>query len=93
MIAKAGETRGSRTAFFKYDIGVFMCFVERETQNFILKLREIFTWRETVPRAHGVKSDGKTVLLSNLCNFLRYMKHVVIDRYFSLFLKGFEEFS
>ena len=31
-------------------------------------------------RAHGMKSDEKPL-------------HVVIDRYFSLFLKGFEDFS
>ena len=34
-----------------------MCVVERETQNFILKFREIFLWRETVLRAQGMKSD------------------------------------
>ena len=37
----------------------FMCFIEKETQNFILKFREIFLWRETVLRAHGMKSDEK----------------------------------
>ena len=36
-----------------------MCFIERETQNFILKFREIFLWREIVLRAHGIKSDEK----------------------------------
>ena len=38
-----------------------MCFVERETQNFIIKFREIFPWRKTVPSlsAHGMKSDEK----------------------------------
>ena len=36
-----------------------MCFIERETQNFILKFREIFPWTETVLRAHGMKSDEK----------------------------------
>ena len=39
--------------------GGFMCFIERETQNFILKFREIFLWRETVLRAHGMKSNEK----------------------------------
>ena len=65
-----------------------MCFIERETQNFILKFREIFPWRETVLRAHGMKSDEKPVFLSNLWDFLRKNGNVVIDRYFSLFLKG-----
>ena len=36
-----------------------MCFIERETRIFILKFREIFQWRETVLRAHGIKSDEK----------------------------------
>ena len=36
-----------------------MCFIERETRNIILKIRDIFTWRETVLKAHGVKSDKK----------------------------------
>ena len=36
-----------------------MCFIKRETQNFIPKLREIFPWSKTVLKAHGMKSDGK----------------------------------
>ena len=36
-----------------------MCFIERETQTFILKFREISQKRETVLRAHGMKSDEK----------------------------------
>ena len=36
-----------------------MCSIERETENFILKFREIFLWRETVLMAHGMKSDEK----------------------------------
>ena len=36
-----------------------MCFIEREARNFILKSREIFPWRETVLRAHRMKSDEK----------------------------------
>ena len=36
-----------------------MCFMERETQNFILKFTEIFVWRETVLRARRMKSDEK----------------------------------
>ena len=35
-----------------------MCPIERETQNFILKFREILR-RETVIRAYGMKSDEK----------------------------------
>ena len=34
-------------------------FIEREMHNFILKFREIFPWRETVLRVHGMKSDEK----------------------------------
>ena len=44
-----------------------MCSIERKTQNFILKFREIFLWRETVLRAHGMNCDEKPIL----CNFLR----------------------
>ena len=47
----------------------FMCLMERETQNFILKFREIFLWRETVLSAHGMKPDKKAVFLSNLWDF------------------------
>ena len=36
-----------------------MCFIEGETQNFILKFREVFLWRETMLRVHGMKSDEK----------------------------------
>ena len=36
-----------------------MCFIEIETQNFIPKLREIFTQRETGLMAHGMKSEEK----------------------------------
>ena len=37
----------------------FMCFIERETQTFILKFREMSQKRETVLRARGMKSDEK----------------------------------
>ena len=41
-------------------------------------------------RAHGMKSDEKPFLCQIYYNFFREkMVHVVIDRYFSLFLKGF----
>ena len=33
-----------------------MCLIEIETLSFILKFMEIFPWRETVLRAHGMKS-------------------------------------
>ena len=36
-----------------------MCFIERETRKFILKLRKIFSWRESVLRVRGMKSDEK----------------------------------
>ena len=36
-----------------------MCFIERETRNFVLKFREIFPWGEAVLRTHGMKSDEK----------------------------------
>ena len=39
-----------------------MCFIERETQNFILKFTEIFLRRETVLSAYGMKSDEKPFL-------------------------------
>ena len=39
-----------------------MYFIERETQNFILRFRGIFPWRKTVLRAHGMKSDEKPFL-------------------------------
>ena len=34
-----------------------MCFIERETQTFILKFKEIFQWRETGLMAHGMKFE------------------------------------
>ena len=37
----------------------FMCFIEREPQNFVLKFRGIFLWRETMLRGHRMKSDEK----------------------------------
>ena len=39
-----------------------MCSIEIETQNLILKFREIFSWRQTVLRTHGMKSDDKAFL-------------------------------
>ena len=66
----------------------FMCFVEGEIPNFILKFMEIFLWRETVFSAQAMKSDEKPFFCQIYAIFLRKMIHVVIDRYFSLFLKG-----
>ena len=48
-----------------------MCFIERETQNFILKFREISPWRETVLRTHGMKSDEKPFFSVKFMHFLR----------------------
>ena len=74
-----------------------MCFIERETHNFIPKFTEIFPWRETVLWAHGTKSNEKPFFCQLYRVFcfvfsLEKMVHVAIDRYFSLFLKGFEDF-
>ena len=72
-----------------------MHFIARETQNFILKIRGIFPWREIVLRAHEMKSyaDEKPFFCQIYAIFFRKMVHVVIDWYFPLFLKGFEDFS
>ena len=72
----------------------FYMFIERETQNYVLKFREFFPWRETVLGAHGVKSDEKPFFcqIFKFIGFLGKMVHVVIDRYFSLFLKGLKIF-
>ena len=57
-----------------------MCFIERETQNFTLKFQEGFPWKETVLRAHGMKSD-KTLFFCQIdVIFLRKNVHVVIQR-------------
>ena len=65
-------------------------FIERETHNFILKFRESFPWKETVFRA----TEWKSVFFYQIyAIFWEKIAHFVIDRYFSLFLKGFEDFS
>ena len=66
-----------------------MCLIEGETRNFILKFRKIFRWTETVLKAHRMKSDKKATFLSNSCNILRKMVHVVIERYCLLRSVGF----
>ena len=70
----------------------FMCLMERETQNFILKFREIFLWRETVLSAHGMKPDKKPFFCQIYGIFKENMVHVVIEGYLSLFLKGLKIF-
>ena len=69
-----------------------MCFIERETLNFILTFRDIFPWRETALRAHVTKSDEKSFFCQIYVIFLEKMVHFVNDRYFSLLLKVFEHF-
>ena len=60
-----------------------MCFIEIETQNFILKFREIFPWRETVLRAYTMKSAEKPVFYQIHATVWGKAVHVVIDRHFS----------
>ena len=73
-------------------LGVSKCFIDRETCNFFLKFREIFPCRETVLRVHGMKFDEKTYFCQIYVILLETMVHVMIDRYFSLFLKGLKIF-
>ena len=70
-----------------------MCFIERETRNFILKFSEIFLWREKVLRAHEMKADEKLFFCQIYAIVWGKMVPVAIDRYFSLFLKGWRFFS
>ena len=70
-----------------------MCFIERETQHFILKFWENFPWRESGLKAHGMKSDEKPFFCQiHAIIFWAKMVHVMIDRHFSLFLKGLNIF-
>ena len=64
-----------------------MCFIERETQNVILKFRDIFLWRETVLKAHGKKSDEKLFFCQIYAIVWWKMVHVVIDSIFLYFWK------
>ena len=53
-----------------------MCFSERETQNFILKFREIFLRRKTELSAHRMKSVMKSCFSDKFMQFFeekRYM--------------------
>ena len=53
---------------------------------------EVIPWRETVLRVHGMKSDEKPFWCEIYSLFFgEKMVHVVIERYFSLFLKDFED--
>ena len=70
----------------------FTCFIERGTQNFILKFRNISLWRETVLSTHGMKSDEKLIFCRIYAIIWEKIAHVMIDRYFSLFLKGYKIF-
>ena len=66
---------------------VLCVFIDRETHNFILKFREIFHEEKQCSE----KSDENQVFCQ-ICAILGGGKlHFVIHRYFSLFLKGFED--
>ena len=71
----------------------FLCFIERETQNVILELGEIFLWREAELRAHGMKSDEKPFFCQIYAIVWGKMVHAVIDRYFFFISERFEDFS
>ena len=71
-----------------------MHLIERETHNFILKFRELIPRRETVLRApKKLNLMNSHVSVKFMQFFEKKVVHVVIDRYFSLFLTGFENFS
>ena len=70
----------------------FMCLNERETQNLIQKFRS-FPWREAGFRAYRMKSDEKSFYVKFMRFFVEKMVQFVINRYFSIFLKGFDDFS
>ena len=66
-----------------------MCFIERETQNFILKFRENFLWRETVVKTHGMKSDKSHFYVK----FMQLCGTCGDWQVFVLIPEEFEEFS
>ena len=77
---------------------VFICFIcvywkINETKNFLPKFREIFQWRETAPSTHRMKTCKKLFFCQSYAIFWDKMIHAVIERYLSLFLKWFEDFS
>ena len=68
-----------------------MCFIEKETHNFILKFGGSFPIERN--SAWGrMKSEEKPFFCKIYVIFWQKMVHVVIDRYFSWFVKGFEIF-
>ena len=69
-----------------------MCFMEREKQNFILIYREIFPYRETVLRAHGMLSDEKPFFCQIYATVWGQMVHVDWQVFFCI-SEGFEDFS
>ena len=69
-----------------------MCFIERETQNCILKFREIFPWKEPALMSAEWNLMKSHFSVKYMQFFWEKLLHVAIDRYFSLFLKGFEGF-
>ena len=68
-----------------------MHFIQKETKKFPLKFREIFPLKETVLRAHKMKSDEKPSFCQICVIFLDKMVHVVIDR-FNFISIGFDGF-
>ena len=82
----------TNTYFFKYNIGLLCVLLKEKTENLTIKFKEIFPWTETMLMAHRIKSDKKPFSVKSMY-FLRKMVHVVIERYFPLYLKGFEDFS
>ena len=70
-----------------------MCFIERETQNFYLKFREIFLWRETLLRAYRIRFNEKPFFCQIYAIFWGKIVHVVIDRYFVFISERFKDFS
>ena len=71
--------------------GGFMRFIERETHNFNSKFIQL-SHGENLLSVHGIKSDEKSFFCQIYVIFGSKMVHVVIDGYFSLFLKGFKVF-
>ena len=69
-----------------------MCFMEKETWNVILKFGDIFPWRDS---AQGQRNEiwWKAVFCQIYVRFFEKKRYVVIETYFSLFLKGFGDIS
>ena len=71
----------------------FFFFFEKETENFILKFKGNFPMERKSAQGPQDESDGKPFLCQKLWFLKEKLAHVVIDTYFSLFLKCFEDFS